>query len=251
MARGRGAPLDLRLFVAAVLWTPHRARSGQGRIAVTVRELRDFCFPNGWRRGRDWPAIRAALMRARDYMIPGVFPHARGNVHGWLPFRLAGGIGEGAGLDDMVLIDVELPPGSAHGPVIERGELARLGVQSAPRFRAYIAAHSVAWVPGRTRFPHPRDRRVRLWSADASKYPILTAADRDRLAYGDSDTARTYGRTKADVAWEALPGCRIVTRSASTPDGRRGWLIVPSAAADRIEGDGQHRVFHSPAERPT
>ena len=81
-------------------------------------------------------------------MIPGIFPSERGNVHGWLPFRLAGGIGDGAELHDVVLIDVELPPGSAHGPVIDRSELAGLGVDSAPRFRAYIAAHSVAWFPG-------------------------------------------------------------------------------------------------------
>ena len=33
-------------------------------------------------------------------MIPGVFQSERGNVHGWLPFRLAGGIGDGAELDD-------------------------------------------------------------------------------------------------------------------------------------------------------
>ena len=43
-------------------------------------------------------------------MIPGVFPSERGNVHGWLPFRLVGGIGDGAELGDVVLIDVELPP---------------------------------------------------------------------------------------------------------------------------------------------
>ena len=89
MARGRGAPLDLRIFVGAVLWTPHHARATRGRLAVTVRELRDFLYPNGWTRGRHWPAIQEALLRVRDYLIPGVFPSERGNVHGWLPFRLA------------------------------------------------------------------------------------------------------------------------------------------------------------------
>ena len=83
MARARGAPLDLRIFVGAVLWTPHHARATRGRLAVTVRELRDFLYPNGWTRGRHWPAIQEALLRARDYLIPGVFPSERGNVHGW------------------------------------------------------------------------------------------------------------------------------------------------------------------------
>ena len=78
MSRGRGAPLDLRLFVGACLWTPHHARATRGRLAVTVRELRDFLYPNGWTRARHWPAIQEALLRARDYMIPGVFQSERG-----------------------------------------------------------------------------------------------------------------------------------------------------------------------------
>ena len=237
MARGRGAPLDLRLFVGAVLWTPHHARATRGRLAVTVRELKNFLYPNGWTRARHWPAIQEALLRARDYMIPGIFPSERGNVHGWLPFRLAGGIGDGAELDDVVLIDVELPPGSAHGPVIDRRELAGLGVDSAPRFRAYIAAHSVAWFPGKTRIPHPRNRRLKLWSGDPGKYPILTAEDRRRLAFGEGDRSHRT-RAEQEAPWTDLPGVEIVTRTATTQDGKRGWLIVPRDAARRIKGDG-------------
>ena len=90
----------------AVLWTPHHARATRGRLAVTVRELRDFLYPHRWKRARDGPAIQGALLKARDFMIPGVFPSERGNVHGWLPFRLVGGIGDGAELGDVVLIDV-------------------------------------------------------------------------------------------------------------------------------------------------
>ena len=131
MAKGRGAPLDLRLAVGACILTPHAARAARGLLAVTVRELRDFLFPNGWQRGRDWPRIRDALFRARDYVLP----DGRGY---WLPFALRREPGEDAALDDLVLIDIELPPGSAHGPIIDRHELARLGVNSAPRFRAYI-----------------------------------------------------------------------------------------------------------------
>ena len=144
---------------------------------------------------------------------------------------------DGAELDDVVLIDVELPPGSAHGPVIDRSELAGLGVDSAPRFRAYIAAHSVAWFPGKTRIPHPRNRRLKLWSGDPGKYPILTAEDRRRLAFGEGDKSH---RTRAamDSVWEQLPGSVILTRRASTSDGREGWRIVPEAAAEAIRKRG-------------
>ena len=170
-------------------------------------------------------------------MIPGAFNWNGRTVHGWLPFRLAGGIGDGAGLDDVVLIDVELPPGASHGPVIDRRELAGLGVDSAPRFRAYIASHSVAWLPGRTRVPHPRNRALRLWSGNPRKYPILTAEDRRRLAFGEGDKSHRT-RAEQEAPWTDLPGVEIVTRTATTQDGKRGWLIVPRDAARRIKGDG-------------
>ena len=240
MARGRGAPLDLRLAVGACVLTPHVARAARGRLAVTVRELRDFLFPHGWKRRRDWPRIQAALWKAHNYTIPGRF-HWRGQiVDGWVPFRLAGGAGDGAGLDDLLLIDVELPPGSGHGPVIDRRELARLGVDSAPRFRAYIAAHSVAWRPGVTRRPHPRNRHFHVWSADPRSYPVLTAEDRDRLAFGAADTVRSRTRAYKDKPWEDLPGVDILTREAFTPDGGRGWLVVPEAAAAAIRSTINH-----------
>ena len=234
MARGRGAPLDLRLAVAACVLTPHVARAARGRLVVTVRELRDFLFPNGWERRRDWPRIQDALWKAHTYMLPGRFPYRGRTTVGWVPFRLISGAGDGAGLEDVVVIEVELPPGSSHGPVIDRLELAQLGVVSAPRFRAYIAAHSVAWRPGITRRPHPRNRRFHMWSSDPANYPVLTAEDRDRLAFGNVDRGRKEGRSKADSYWEDLPGVEILTRQASTPDGGRGWLVVPKEAATAI-----------------
>ena len=168
-------------------------------------------------------------------------------MHGWIPFRLAGGIGDGAGLDDVVLIDVELPPGSERGPEIDRSEIARLGVESSPRFRAAIAAHSVAWLPGRTRVPHPRNRAFWLPSGDPGKYPVLTRADRRRLAYGSADRSHRT-QSEQDAAWERLPGCRILTRTATTPDGTRGWLIVPEDAAKAIRRGANRGI--RPLENP-
>ena len=76
-----------------------------------------------------------------------------------------------------------------------------------------------------------------MWSGDPGKYPILTAADRRRLAFGEGDKSHRT-RAEQDAPWTDLPGVEIVTRTASTPDGKRGWLIVPDAAARRIKGDG-------------
>ena len=243
MAKGRGAPLDLRLFVGACIMAPFETRKHGSRLAVTQRELRDFLFPNRWQRNRDWPAIQSALRRAHTYEIPGRFTWRGGTVVNWVPFRLVGGAGDEAALDDLVVIDVELPPRSAAGPVIDRRTLAQLGVTSAPRFRAYIAAHSVAWRVGVTRRRHPLNRRVHLWSADPAHYPILTTQDRRRLAFGGADTKH---RLTADqnAAWEKLPGVEVLSRAATTQAGRNGWVIVPEAAAEAIrkareEGDNR------------
>lgn len=242
MARGRGAPLDLRLAVGACILVPHAARAARGRLAVTVRELRDFLFPNGWQRGRDWPRVRDALFRARDYVIPGPFLLAGRRVGTWLPFALRGEPGTDASLDDLVLIDVELPPGSGHGPVIDRRELSKLGVHSAPRFRSYIAAHSVSWKPGITRRRHPKNRRRIVWSSDPANYPVLTAKDRDRLAFGEKSTAiGARSRATKDAAWEEVPGAVVLTRNATTPDGRSGWRIVPEEAAAAIRSGRRRR----------
>ena len=40
------------------------------------------------------------------------------------------------------------------------------------------------------------------------------------------------------IHFHEIPGVEIVTRTASTPDGKRGWLIVPRDVARRIKGDG-------------
>ena len=121
--------------------------------------------------------------------------------------------------------------------MIDRRELVQLGVRSAPKFRAYIAAHSVAWRPGITRRRHPRNRSVHLWSTNPEHYPVLTVQDRRRLAFGAGDKGKRT-RAKQDAAWEDLPGIEILTRTATTPDGRHGWLIVPEAAAEVIrKGD--------------
>ena len=145
--------------------------------------------------------------------------------------------GRNAQLDDLVILDVMLPPGCGVGPVITRPELVQLGVTSAPRFRAYLAVHSVAWRPGVTRRRHPRNPDFHLWSADAANYLVLTRADRRRLAFGAKDK-RNRTRADQDSAWEDLPGVEILTRTASSPDGRRGWLVVPEAAAAAI-GKGE------------
>ena len=66
-----------------------------------------------------------------------------------------------------------------------------------------------------------------MWTRNTEAYPILTAEDRDRLAYATGNERRKLPRGVKDAAWEDLPGIRILTKTADTPDGRRGWRIAP------------------------
>jgi len=245
MAQGRGAPLELATYVAACVLTPYDFRTGRARLVTSVRELRSFLFGAKWRprsaggdRPGDWQRVRDAALHASGLWLP--VPHPDGGAADlWRAVavrKIPPADYDPSHLDREVIFDVELPDGAADGPPIDREELSRLRRVSGPRFRAYLAAHSIAWRPGLTRVPHPRNRRVRVWSGNPAKYPVLTAADRDRLTFGEGweDRRRKEGRTAADSHWERLPGSVILTRKATTPDGRRGWLIVPDAAADAI-----------------
>ena len=236
MFRGRGAPLELAVYIGACILTPHQVRASRGRLVTTVRELRDFLFGPTWRPGPtgnrpgDWERIREAALNASRLWLP----LANGNLWRAVVVReIPPADYRSEYLDREVIFDVELPAGAAHGPVIDRLKLARLRLVSGPKFRAYIAAHSVAWRPGITRRRHPRNRGVHLWSANPAHYPVLTTQDRRRLAFGVGDT-RNRTRADQDAAWENLPGVEILTHSATTPDGRRGWLIVPEEAAEAI-----------------
>ena len=76
MAQGRGAPLELAVYIGACILTPHRVRVSRGRLVTTVRELRDFLFGPTWRPGPtgnrpgDWERVRAAALNASDLWLP-------------------------------------------------------------------------------------------------------------------------------------------------------------------------------------
>ena len=233
-SRGRGAPLDLRLAVETFLGVAFEARAAESvRVAFTVRDLRDALFPGGWTRrsgeGRpdDWARVTAALLRAQNRMIP-----IPGGGY-WLPISLQYWPGPAATLDDVVSLQVTIPPGAGAGPIIDRPALRKLGVVSGPRYRAYLAVEAANWIPGRTRVRYPRSHRIG-WAANSARYPVFTLADRRALAFGPTD-GKNRTRAEVDGAFEALPGAEILEREAVDPQtGAKGWRIVPEAAANAI-----------------
>ena len=234
MAQGRGAPLPLRLAVAMLLATPYDRRREVARVVVTVRQLRAFLFDDRFRsygdsRPGDWDRTRDALRTLARCAIP---TDPRGGA--WFPFRLCHLPGRDAELGDLLVMDVEAPPGSRAGPVVDREAVARLGRVSGPGLRAFLAVHTVQWVPGRTQRPVPRDRRGRHgWSANPNDYEVLTREDRRRLAFGPDAKHRTT--RQQDGPWTGTEGLEVVSKAWTCQrTGRRGWLVVPAAAAERV-----------------
>ena len=232
MARGKGIPLPLRLFVRALASvSPEHRKLVAVRIAPTLRELRDGLWPNGWRIGQHWPELREALIHARDYAIH----DGRGR---WFPVALRY-MPDDPTLDDVIVLDIAYPEGSHSGPPVALPEMDRLSVKSAPRWRAYIAAHSVAWQPGNTRVKHPRSGRF-AWTRDLAAYPVLTLDDRRRFAFGAGGNKHRT-RAEIDAAFRNLPGLVVVSEAASNHrTGEVGWLVLPENAARAVsKGDAE------------
>ena len=206
MAQGRGAPLELAVYIGACILTPHRVRVSRGRLVTTVRELRDFLFGPTWRPGPignrpgDWERVRAAALNASDL---------------WLPL-------ENGDLWRAVAVR-KIPPADYRPEYLDRQGDLRRGVArrggpwpgDRPAGAGAVAAGVRAEVSGRTsrRIPSPggralpadatpRNRSVHLWSSDPAHYPVLTAEARRRLAFGSEDK-KNRTRANQDEAVQA------------------------------------------------
>ena len=233
---GRGAALDLRLVIETTLSVEPDDRELKAiLLPFTVGELRKALFPNGWKKARDWPRVREALQRASARTIP------IDGRHAWYPLAVRQLPSEpGVRLSDQIIIEVALPPGSKTGPVINRQKLRRLGVQSGPRYRTYIAIHSLAWQPGKTRIVNPTTKS-RGWAGDPDAYPVLTVQDRRMLAFGPGDS-KHYTREEINAAFTDVPDTIIIDRYAVDPKtGAKGWRVLPIEAANAVQGWLEHR----------
>ena len=229
---GKGAALDLRLVIETTLSIdPDDRVLSAIALVFKVGELRHALFPNTWRKGRDWPRMREALLRAHTRSIP---IDERGNQ--WFPLVIRQLPSEtGMRLDDEVIIEVALPPGSKTGPIINRQELRQLSIESSPKYRAYIGVHSLAWEPGVTRIVNPTTKK-RGWAGSPTSYPVLTLNDRRMIAFGPSDTKH---RTREEIneAFTNLPNIVVIEKDAvDRKTGATGWRVVPNEAANAVRG---------------
>ena len=162
--------------------------------------------------------------------------------------------GKRPALSDPVVFDVRLPPGAGPGPAVDRPALREAGRVSSPAFRIGVAVPSATWIPGRTRRP------VRgvggLWIGDASRYPVFSARDRRRIAFGPESTHRPGG---IDDAWYKSADTILSSRrrTPSTPVAlrrgeHRGTLDPrrpPCHPKGRSEAEGAAQRLDTVAER--
>ena len=233
MARGKGAPLALRFGIRSLLTVkPHDRRRQSVRLAMTLGELAAGLYPTKFY-SRDWPKLRNVLLEARNYGM--LIEDGRSLWFPWAVRRLPAE--HAPSMDDLVVVDLAFPPGSAEGPLIDLATLDQLGVESAPRYRAYLAVHSLNWQNGITRVPVDTRRDQWRWAKDAARYPVVTLEERRRLAFGNDDRKH---RTTAeiDAAFANLPGLVVVDHNARDPrSGVTGWRIMPADAVE-LSGEG-------------
>ena len=228
-APNRGAPRALRFAVRTLAMVPtHARRPGQSiKMAITMRDIRDGLFQGRWRRWRDWPRTRDMLLEMQKYGITvGADEYFPWNVR-YLP-RV-----DNQNLDAEGLICIDLPPGTRNsGPIINLPVLDELGADSAGRYRAYVAAHTLSWRNGITRVPTPSGRWV--WSGNEEHYPVLTKQDRRLLAFGPHDKKHRTN-VEIDNAFQNLPGIVVLDEHAINPmTGKTGWRVAPTEAARAI-----------------
>lgn len=139
---GRGARLDKRLLIYSLLEMPMNQRRPGGRYELRkqLREVRDLVFPNrerivsgrktrvsSYRPSKHAQPLHSALqaINLAEIVMPDGYHWRPVIVRGYPAFD---------DLDSEVIIQIELPSGSDHGPAVNKPILIEAGTVSDPAF---------------------------------------------------------------------------------------------------------------------
>ena len=190
------APAGLRLFLELLMLVPRSYRREPYRLRLRVGDLGAWLWPGT---GRYRPEIHAtkldrALIVAHNCRLP----WSDGRQDGyWAPVVVRSSP-DTREAESILVVDLEMPPGSHAGPLVYRPALRRYGAQSAIAWRLTLA---LAWLwdyyltgqnaPGLKRLPWlDRDALVRLATGREArrikkqrKYRLVTRTEEavDRL----------------------------------------------------------------------
>ena len=223
---GRGAaPLALRLFVEALLALKVEDRDRRAVFTVKLRDLLDRLYPNGRPSpARYWPRLREAaeLISSNNARIPW-YDHERRTGGLWQAVTVRN-IPRGPGaLDDMVTMEVYLPPTARRGPPVSPN-LPAWGMKSARAYRLLLNLPAHWFEEGKTFKPMGEGAPWGM-THDADAYPVTTESGLVRMAHPTSEKvnrSELWARTRNTLeelvkAGEILP---IEERSD-------GLLILP------------------------
>lgn len=131
--KGRGSPIPLRLFFEALMSIPLQDRLAHtsAELVVTLGELVSWIWPNGWERRRNLPMLAWALKDLGELRIEWERRLWNLVVARTLPTWETK-------LTDPIVLHIFSLPGSDQGPLIDRFQLRRWGLQSASAYRAYL-----------------------------------------------------------------------------------------------------------------
>ena len=149
--RGNGAPLALRLFVEGLLAFSLEDRGGAVALEITLRELLSKLYPGPGRPPKPTeylPRLRAAIDAVNTFRLPWL-DHKTGRGGLWSAVLVRN---LPVGLDDVLRIEVDLPPGSEIGPQVP-ASLGAWGTQSAAAYRGLLNLAYLWHDPGRTLIP--------------------------------------------------------------------------------------------------
>lgn len=131
---GKGAPLAQRIWVNALLALPlaKREQDGSWRLITTLRDIKDWAYPQSWNRTHCLPRIQTALKDVHNMRV--YWEHRLWNI-----VQVFAIPASNIKLDDPLPLLVRLPDGMrGEGAMINVTILRLLGVESAPQFRAWI-----------------------------------------------------------------------------------------------------------------
>ena len=230
------APMHERLFLEMILSVKREDRAKSIHHEVTVRDLRNWLYPNGWAKGRNWPSIYDAL---RELPLAGfelgerIFFPIQGIV--WLPKGVPT-------LNAKVVLAMSFPEQSANGPLMFRPATQALGLKSDSLWRTFVQLQA-QWAVGA--YPAHRKRGgqkipagyVRADSKARVRYRVFEVDELVRMWYGaelpvvmNPNTMRSW-RQRARESFETLErlGLCQIEKDAVDRDGRKGWRIMPPA----------------------
>ena len=207
VARGRGAPMALRLFVEVVLAVKPEERNGQPRaLQVKLRDLLAWLYPGRKPPGPSQylPRLEAARRALDDTLIP-IFDPETGRHD---PRRIVSisviPEGEGA-LDAPMRLIVDLPAGSEHGPKVS-DNIRRWGARNADAYRLLLNLSYYWHNPGVTRRPVGKrsDGNGPFWALSQNPVDYPPLSDADLVAMTNAASQRQKYRTLVFEAHRAL-----------------------------------------------